>query len=157
MVFAIEIICNFECEECKAWFSKASPTWDDYRRNSWYCASCGHKHSLDDEQLKLLKEHLMANTGADVAPFPIIEAIEEVSYLNVKRIVDSFLIHHGYEGLFNQGLCGCRLGDTMECYEDESGCEPGYLWTGDDVPEEEREDWDYWIGPKKPKKGCQKK
>ena len=151
--FSIEVICNFKCDTCGAWFSKASPTWKEIERNNWHCVSCGHVNNLTKEQGLNLVEHVKANLNCNVSPFPLLEALKKKKLVNVKGVVESYLKYNGYDGLFNEALCGCKIGDTMECYEDESGCEPGYLWVKEDIPEDyEAEDWDYMIGPEKPPK-----
>ena len=46
--------------------------------------------------------------------------------MNVKKIVIQYLKEHGYDGLCNNGDCGCEIDDLVPCSEDCSICEPGY-------------------------------
>lgn len=49
--------------------------------------------------------------------------------MNVKEIVQDFLIINNYDGLAGEN-CGCFVYDLMPCGEDCSRCEPGYKTTG---------------------------
>ena len=150
-IFSIEPICNFKCDFCGEWYSKASPTWVNYQNNSFHCSNCGKANSLTEEQLALLEGHLRVSTACSIKPFPLIEKDQEKGYIMVKDIVVAFLKHNGYEGLYNPGTCGCKIKDLMDCDECSSGCEPGYIWLTEQIPVEERdEDIDYCIGPNKP-------
>jgi len=45
---------------------------------------------------------------------------------NLKNIVISWLTLHGYDGLYNDGECGCDVSDLMPCGEPNSDCMAGY-------------------------------
>lgn len=42
------------------------------------------------------------------------------------KINVSWLKDNGYDGLYNDGECGCTLEDLILCGEDFSQCVPGY-------------------------------
>lgn len=74
----------------------------------------------------------------------------------VKDIVILYLKEHGYDGLYVQGECACRLGNLMPC-DGEMGCgtgvtecQAGYLTDPPDNPE--YTDCDFYIGAQKRKK-----
>jgi len=46
----------------------------------------------------------------------------------VFEIVEDHIMENGFDGLFNDCLCGCRLGDLMPCDSNCSNCEPAYLF-----------------------------
>jgi len=46
---------------------------------------------------------------------------------NCKKIIEEYLIAHGFDGLFNSADCACKLDDLFPCSESFSECEPGYL------------------------------
>ena len=50
------------------------------------------------------------------------------SDMNVREILELWLIDHGYDGLTNDE-CGCIVGELMPCDEGGIGCcSPGYRW-----------------------------
>lgn len=47
--------------------------------------------------------------------------------MNVQGMVKEWLEAHGYDGLYNDGQCGCKTADLMPCSSESVGiCEPGY-------------------------------
>jgi len=50
----------------------------------------------------------------------------------VEQIVRTWLVVHGYDGLFNPGLCACAVSDLAPCETPEAGCEAGYKRLGCD-------------------------
>lgn len=46
---------------------------------------------------------------------------------DVLEIVEQHLEQNGYDGLFYDGECACKVGDLAPCGEINGGCEPGYL------------------------------
>lgn len=72
--------------------------------------------------------------------------------MNIRNIVEKWLIDNGYEGLAGNE-CGCEVGDLMPCeYPSFADCEPGYkvpcpgpegCWADGDCP--------WHISPTKPK------
>lgn len=45
---------------------------------------------------------------------------------NVREILADWLRHHGYDGLFNDGVCACSVDELMPCLEPSSECQAGY-------------------------------
>lgn len=75
--------------------------------------------------------------------------------LNVRTIVEDWLMKCGYTGLYGEGAgdgCGCRLDDLMPCDGvDCAGCQPGHVRT-DAPPEDMDIEWsvgDWWISSTK--------
>jgi hypothetical protein len=46
---------------------------------------------------------------------------------NVSDIVRRWLQANGYDGLFSEWECGCKLDDLMPCGDLYSDCEAGYI------------------------------
>ena len=66
--------------------------------------------------------------------------------MTVLEIVEQHLKDNGYDGLYADGVCSCRIGALMpyECPCDT--CEPGYAC---DPPEGEDGEPGSWIGAEK--------
>ena len=64
--------------------------------------------------------------------------------VNCLEIVRKYLEDNGFDGLQNQGECGCELSDLAPCSENITWCTPGYKVA---PPEEEKEDceFDFYI------------
>lgn len=45
----------------------------------------------------------------------------------VESIVSTWLKANGYDGLCNDGYCGCGIGDLFPCAEPWGGCEPAKM------------------------------
>jgi hypothetical protein len=64
--------------------------------------------------------------------------------MNVRHMVQIWLVKHGYDGLFSPHVeCGCRINDLMPCDSPEPECQPGY----NNVDE----DGEFQISPEKQK------
>jgi len=61
------------------------------------------------------------------------------------EIVKAGLIANGFDGLYNDSICGCELGDLEPCGGVESNCRGGYKHTHSKAPH------DFVIGPSKEK------
>lgn len=47
--------------------------------------------------------------------------------MNIREIVDDYLLKNGFDGLFNPECdCGCARDDLMPCSDCTTECEPGY-------------------------------
>lgn len=46
--------------------------------------------------------------------------------MTIKEIVTKYLKDNGFDGLFNEGQCGCELSDLMPCDEPQPDCAPGF-------------------------------
>ena len=47
--------------------------------------------------------------------------------MTVREIVEAYLKEHGFDGLYHDNDCGCRIGDLMPCTaESVEYCKPGY-------------------------------
>jgi len=46
--------------------------------------------------------------------------------MTAKEIITDYLRQHGYDGLFNPGVCGCTIEDLGCCECDCMSCQPGY-------------------------------
>lgn len=62
--------------------------------------------------------------------------------MTVKDIVLAHLKEHGFDGLYAEGMCGCKVDDLMPCCDSVENCIAGYLQPGD-------EECDWYIGTKK--------
>jgi len=52
--------------------------------------------------------------------------------MTVSEIVEQYIRKNNYDGLFNPGVCSCKLGDLEPCGNaDTSECEAGYLYKED--------------------------
>lgn len=47
--------------------------------------------------------------------------------LSIVTIVEEYLESNGYDGLFSDCECACRIGNLMPCGETYGDCEAGYL------------------------------
>ena len=47
--------------------------------------------------------------------------------MDVIEIVGQFLKENEYDGLFNAGVCACKLDDLAPCGGIEGSCEAGYM------------------------------
>ena len=45
--------------------------------------------------------------------------------MNLIDLIEDGLKRHGYDGLYNAGVCACKLDDLAPCGEVSSSCEPG--------------------------------
>ena len=45
----------------------------------------------------------------------------------VKLIVERYLTESGFDGLWSEDECACKLDDIMACNADNSSCRPGFL------------------------------
>ena len=70
--------------------------------------------------------------------------------MKVVEIVEKYLKENGFDGLYDPGVCACKIDDLMSCENDCSSCEPGYI-TYCNGGEESQCDGDctYHIGPDK--------
>jgi hypothetical protein len=67
--------------------------------------------------------------------------------MNAKEIIKKYLEENGYDGLYCSDMeCGCIKDDLFLCNSCPAECEAGYLV---DPPEEYKDEYDIWIGPKK--------
>lgn len=65
--------------------------------------------------------------------------------MDVKTITLTFLRDNGYDGLYSEDDCACKLDDLFPCaYAGVECCQPGYL------QKEKMPDVDFCIGPDKP-------
>lgn len=62
-----------------------------------------------------------------------------------KEIVKKHLKDNGFDGLFNEDLCGCSIEDLMACDEPLPSCQSGYK-----VMQSDGNDFDYIIQEEKP-------
>jgi len=46
--------------------------------------------------------------------------------MTVKEIIKTYLREHGYDGLYNNGECGCEIDDIGPCESIIDDCRPGY-------------------------------
>ena len=46
--------------------------------------------------------------------------------MEIKAIVEQYLISNGYDGLYSLYDCACKLDDLMPCLEIRSDCTAGY-------------------------------
>lgn len=60
-------------------------------------------------------------------------------------MVTDYLKSNGFDGLYNDDVCGCKIGDLVPCNSDFSGCKPGYEGPLKYMGEET-----WGIGPEKP-------
>ena len=49
------------------------------------------------------------------------------THKNVKEILTAYLTDNGFDGLYCDEPCGCRIGDLVPCGQDCLDCKPGYL------------------------------
>lgn len=49
--------------------------------------------------------------------------------MDIQQIVAHYLTEHGYDGLYNEGVCACKLGELFPCGEP-GNCKAGYLREG---------------------------
>jgi len=56
--------------------------------------------------------------------------------MEIREIVKDYLEEHGYDGLFQPGVCGCIINDLMPCCEPGTDCEAGHRC---DCPSEDSE------------------
>ena len=70
------------------------------------------------------------------------QLIPKYDFKDVREIVEIFLEQDGYDGLYQPGVCACRIDDLAPCDEMEMNCTPGYLLPGD-------EDFNWRIGSNK--------
>ena len=57
----------------------------------------------------------------------VLTNIDKNSDLNVRGIIEDWLIKCHYDGLYDPGTCACELGDLMPCgSEGAFSCLPGY-------------------------------
>ena len=49
--------------------------------------------------------------------------------MDIQTMLEQYLQEHGYDGLFNPGVCACKLDDLMPCGEP-GNCKAGYLVEG---------------------------
>lgn len=71
--------------------------------------------------------------------------------MTLVKLVEEALKQNGYEGLFNPGVCACKLDDLCPCDDPSLTCEGGVLQLGDDDRCENCEGTDkcdFHIGPK---------
>ena len=62
----------------------------------------------------------------------------------VRDMVKDYLEKNGYDGLFNDCMCGCHVDDLIPCCGACDLCEPGY----ECEPPKGVDDATFWIGPK---------
>jgi hypothetical protein len=62
--------------------------------------------------------------------------------------VRAALERDGYDGLWNDDECGCKLDDLMPCDGPSTRCQPGYLQALTDAQWDDG--LDFWLGPTKP-------
>ncbi len=69
--------------------------------------------------------------------------------MNLKDIVRQYLNENGYDGLYSEGECACKLDDLFPCDDPNEDCQAGYLNKCD--PETCNLDGDclWHIGPEK--------
>ena len=60
-------------------------------------------------------------------------------------IIRDYLKTNGYDGLFHDSDCGCKIDDLAPCGECMDDCEPGYLY-----PAPNGGEFDWYIVPVKP-------
>ena len=67
--------------------------------------------------------------------------------MDVKTITIHYLQSNGFDGLFADGECACKLDDLFPCSsEGVERCKPGYL----QAEAEADSDFDFFIGAEKP-------
>jgi hypothetical protein len=62
---------------------------------------------------------------------------------NVEKIMEGYLLAFGYDGLYHDTDCGCKIGDLGPCGHLCLDCKPGYL------TETPGGEYDWIIGPGK--------
>jgi hypothetical protein len=69
--------------------------------------------------------------------------------MNLRDLVAKALTAEGFDGLYSDWGCACKLDDLLPCGEPSPACEPGYLGPcePDDCPN--AGDCDFHIGPTK--------
>jgi len=71
--------------------------------------------------------------------------------MELRKLLKDSLERNGFDGLFNPGVCACKLDDLCPCDEPSILCEGGVLQTGDDDHCENCEGTDkcdFHIGPR---------
>lgn len=72
---------------------------------------------------------------------------------SVKEVLTDWLKVNGYDGLFNEGICGCCVDDLMPCHEPSPDCQAGYMVSCCECHDQEHcsmgQEYDYLISPKK--------
>lgn len=74
---------------------------------------------------------------------------ENKKIMNVKEIINKYLIIAGYDGLYCPGLCSCKRDALMPCQDNPKNCFPGYFQV---LNKEEKRKYDFIIGSDKLKK-----
>ena len=49
--------------------------------------------------------------------------------MDIQEMLEGYLKEHGYDGLYCEGVCACKLGDLVPCGEP-GNCNAGYLVEG---------------------------
>lgn len=49
--------------------------------------------------------------------------------MTIEQILKDYLSQHGYDGLYNEGVCACKLDNLVPCGEP-GNCRAGYLVDG---------------------------
>jgi hypothetical protein len=73
--------------------------------------------------------------------------------VDLHEIVRQWLSRYDYDGLFNEGVCGCELSDLMPCSEPQMDCQPGYKVPCDPATCEEGGGCNYHIAAVKNRTG----
>lgn len=61
----------------------------------------------------------------------------------IREIVVMWLKDNGYDGLYENGECGCKISDLMPCGSESAFTyEPGYLFPKEEI----EEGYDFMIG-----------
>ena len=69
--------------------------------------------------------------------------------MEAREIVEKWLKENGYDGLYREECCACRIGDLMPCSEYYADCIAGYLCKCDPETCYADGDCDWHIGPEK--------
>jgi hypothetical protein len=123
-----------------------NPNGHDY----WECPYCSSSERVSRDTNLLLGDmnhdedcaYILATTIRLEKNKVITEYSTIGKKMNCLEIIKRFLKNNGFDGLVNDGECGCELSDLVPCDDDFSLCLPGYkVIPPDDVDTE----MDYFI------------
>lgn len=69
--------------------------------------------------------------------------------MNLRDLVAKALTEEGFDGLYSDWGCACKLDDLLPCGEPSPACAPGYLAECDPETCQNNGDCDFHIAPEK--------